>query len=137
MDIASAHVACSEISALHAQGGEQGAACSALLAARESLGLTRLESFPVQHCAHAFGIVMESSSGWKVAVSGDTRPCPAVAEAAQDATILIHEVTQHPNLLAATASRLVLPATASRDYAVVLSREYGMQGRLQWTGIQW
>ena len=74
------------------QGGEEDAARSALLAAQESLGLTRLESFPVQHCAHAFGIVLESSSGWKVAVSGDTRPCAAVANAAKDATLLIHEV---------------------------------------------
>lgn len=92
MDIASAHVVCPTFPALHAQGGEQGAACSALLAAQESLGLTRLESIPVQHCAHAFGVVLESCSGWKVAVSGDTRPCSAVAEAARDATVLIHEV---------------------------------------------
>lgn len=65
---------------------------SAVLAAKESLGLTRLESFPVQHCAHAYGIVLESCAGWKVAVSGDTRPCSAVVKAAKDATLLIHEV---------------------------------------------
>ena len=64
----------------------------AVRAAREALGLGRLESFPVQHCAHAYGCVLESAAGWKLALSGDTRPCPAVAEAARDATILIHEV---------------------------------------------
>ena len=79
------------------QGAEASAGRSAVLAAQDSLGLTRLESFPVQHCAHAFGIVLESQSGWKVALSGDTRPCPAVVEAAKDATLLIHEVrsTRH------------------------------------------
>ena len=74
------------------QGAGEGSPQAAVLAAREALGLTRLEAFPVQHCAHAYGIVLESSSGWKVAVSGDTRPCPAVVEAALNATVLIHEV---------------------------------------------
>ena len=69
-------------------GGPQ----AAVRAAQEALGLSRLESFPVQHCAHAYGCVLESAAGWKLALSGDTRPCPAVAEAARDATILIHEV---------------------------------------------
>ena len=65
---------------------------AAVQTAREALGLVRLESFPVQHCAHAYGCVLQSAAGWKLALSGDTRPCPAVAEAARDATILIHEV---------------------------------------------
>jgi len=84
-------------SMLPLQSADASAGRSAVLAAQDSLGLTRLESFPVQHCAHAFGIVLESQSGWKVAVSGDTRPCPAVVEAAKDATLLIHEVmsTRH------------------------------------------
>ena len=84
--------AASQSCMLHAQGGEGAIAASAVLAAQESLGLTRLESFPVQHCAHAYGIVLESCGGWKVAVSGDTRPCSAVVKAAKDATLLIHEV---------------------------------------------
>lgn len=74
------------------QGAGEGSPQAAVLAAREVLGLTRLDSFPVQHCAHAYGLVLESSSGWKMTVSGDTRPCPAVVEAALDATVLIHEV---------------------------------------------
>ena len=74
------------------QGAGKGSPQAAVLAAREVLGLTRLEAFPVQHCAHAYGLVLESSSGWKMTVSGDTRPCPAVVKAALDATVLIHEV---------------------------------------------
>lgn len=56
------------------------------------MGLNVLESFWVVHCAHAFGIMLRSLDGWKLALSGDTRPCDAVVEAARDATVLIHEV---------------------------------------------
>ena len=81
-----------QLADLHTQGADMGGPLAAVQAAREALGLGRLESFPVQHCAHAFGCMLESAAGWKLALSGDTRPCPAVAEAARDATILIHEV---------------------------------------------
>ena len=74
------------------QDAEAGSPRAAVLAARESLGLSQLESFHVQHCAHAYGVVLESRRGWKLALSGDTRPCPAVAAAAHEATVLIHEV---------------------------------------------
>lgn len=77
---------------MHPQGVDLAGPQAAVQTAREALGLVRLESFPVQHCAHAYGCVLESAAGWKLALSGDTRPCTAVAEAARDATILIHEV---------------------------------------------
>eukprot|EP00210_Caulerpa_lentillifera_P001052 g1015.t1 len=60
---------------------------------KECLNLTRVDSFPVDHCAQAYGIVLESQSGWKVVFSGDTRPCSSVIEASRDATLLIHEAT--------------------------------------------
>lgn len=56
-------------------------------------GLTRLESVPVVHCRFSYGVVLESSTGWKFVFSGDTRPCPQVAAAAKGATILVHEVS--------------------------------------------
>lgn len=65
-------------------------------------GLESLYSVPVRHCPEAFGVVLEAKDrvnriakvlpGWKLVYSGDTRPCPALIEAAKDATILIHEV---------------------------------------------
>ena len=77
----------------HVQEARQDAAVvDSIQAAMASLGLTRLESVPVIHCRHANGIVLESSAGWKVAFSGDTRPCPQMAAAAKDATLLVHEV---------------------------------------------
>ena len=63
-----------------------------IAAAKSALGLTRLESVPVVHCRNAYGIVLESAAGWKFAFSGDTRPCPQMAAAAKDSTILVHEV---------------------------------------------
>lgn len=59
---------------------------------KSALGLTQLESVPVVHCRNAYGIVLEGTAGWKFAFSGDTRPCPQMAAAAKDATILVHEV---------------------------------------------
>lgn len=37
-------------------------------------------------------MALTGEKGWSLVFSGDTRPCPAVATAAKDATILIHEV---------------------------------------------
>ena len=76
----------------------QASSASELEQVRSSAGLTRLESFRVDHCAQAFGVVLEGgrrpgTSGWKVAFSGDTRPCAAVVAAAQNADLLVHEVS--------------------------------------------
>lgn len=56
------------------------------------LGLKSLHSVLVVHCAHAYAAVLEGQAGWKVVFSGDTRPCEQLVAAAQDATLLIHEV---------------------------------------------
>lgn len=65
----------------------------ALEEARQKMGLKRLESIRVVHCAHSYGLLLESTSGWKVVFSGDTRPCEALIEASRGATLLIHEAT--------------------------------------------
>lgn len=68
-----------------------------------SLGLQSLESVPVVHCPQAYGVILQSASrhdakgvvrsGWKLAYSGDTRPCKKLLEACEGATVLIHEVS--------------------------------------------
>ena len=65
-----------------------------------ALGLRRMVSTPVVHCAHAFALTMESEAtcaetgeGWKLVYSGDTRPCQNVTNAARGATVLVHEAT--------------------------------------------
>ena len=75
-------------------------------ALRSSLGLGRLEAVPVNHCAHAYALVLEAQAkqgpdggaveGWKMVFSGDTGPCEGLVAAAKDATLLIHEVRTRP-----------------------------------------
>ena len=72
---------------------------AAVAAAAAALGLSRLVSVPVTHCAHSYGIVLEGATSpggadpWKIVYSGDTRPCDALTQAAAGATVLIHEAT--------------------------------------------
>ena len=54
-------------------------------------GGIRATPFPVDHIPGAVGWRIESD-GVSVVFSGDTRFCPRLAEAAQGATVLIHEV---------------------------------------------
>jgi len=102
-------------------------ALDALAAAKARLGLTQLEPFPVIHVSRSTGLQIAGSGGsggggsgssggsgggcggsgaaaaaapWKVVFSGDTRPCPAVVEAARGATLLIHEATFEDELAA-------------------------------------
>ena len=69
-----------------------------LKTAVSALGLRKLESFPVEHCANAYGLLLEAEAGWKLVFSGDTRPCSSVVRAAENATVLIHEVTHVSSL---------------------------------------
>lgn len=65
---------------------------AALNKVKSQLGLKTLQSVLVVHCAHAYAAVLEGEAGWKLVFSGDTRPCDQLVAAAQDATLLIHEV---------------------------------------------
>lgn len=83
-----------------AAGGEADATAGLLERAKTAMGVKRLESVRVEHCSHAFGLVLESSDfdhaaskGWKIVFSGDTRPCPQLTKAAENSTVLIHEAT--------------------------------------------
>ena len=73
---------------------------------RESgLGLTGLQSIPVEHCADAWGLVLSHRSGWSVCYSGDTRPCAALARAGRGATLLLHEATFADEMAADAAKK--------------------------------
>jgi ribonuclease Z len=64
----------------------------------------------------AFGYVFEAS-GRKLVLSGDTRPCPALVEAAAGADVLVHEVYAHRHdplsPVTGTRSARTLPAVES------------------------
>jgi ribonuclease Z len=48
----------------------------------------------VIHCPNSYGIVIcDKIKEWSVVYSGDTRPCRALAQAGQKATLAIHEAT--------------------------------------------
>ncbi|KAH7618880.1 putative tRNAse Z TRZ4, mitochondrial [Nannochloris sp. 'desiccata'] len=74
---------------------------AAIEEAKKSFGLSKLESVRVVHCAHSFGLVIESDDAvpFKIVFSGDTRPCDALVKAAKDATMLIHEATFDDSML--------------------------------------
>merc|ERR1712070_706243 len=57
------------------------------------LSLKSLRSVPVVHCSDAWGLVIDSGSGWRFVYSGDTRPSKALVAAGRNATLLVHEAT--------------------------------------------
>jgi ribonuclease Z len=63
------------------------------------LGGLAIDAFAVSHepVKNAFGFHCEAA-GRRLAVSGDTRRCPAVVEAAKGADLLLHEVFVHQDM---------------------------------------
>ncbi len=64
-----------------------------------TLGELRVEAFEVDHkpVRHAFGFVFRTPEA-RLVLSGDTRACAAVVEAARGADLLVHEVFVHREL---------------------------------------
>ena len=56
-------------------------------------GLT-LQTVPVRHIKHSYGIIVRRTAGWSIVYSGDTMPCEDLVQAGRNATLLIHEATQ-------------------------------------------
>jgi len=57
------------------------------------LSLERCWNIRVDHCAHAYGLILHSVHGWSLCYSGDCRPTPELARQAKQVTVLIHEAT--------------------------------------------
>jgi ribonuclease Z len=68
-------------------------------------GISTIRVQRVIHCPRSFGLVLHHSTGWSLAYSGDTRPCPAFSQAAQNVTVLIHEATFDDELAADAAAK--------------------------------
>ncbi len=71
-----------------------------------ALGELRAEAFEVDHrpVRHAFGFIFETPEA-RLVLSGDTRACAAVVEAARGADLLVHEVFVHRELPVAPGVR--------------------------------
>jgi ribonuclease BN (tRNA processing enzyme) len=86
-------------------GGAQAALPPVACAALGALGLTRLEAVAVEHCPGAHALLLTHAAGWRLAYSGDCRPSAALAQAAQGATLLVHEATYGEQHAAHAAAR--------------------------------
>ena len=58
-----------------------------------SLGLSRLEAVPVEHCPEASAVILAHKSGFSLCYSGDCRPSRRLATAARGVQVLVHEAT--------------------------------------------
>ena len=58
-----------------------------------SLGLSRLEAVPVEHCPEASAVILAGSGGFSLCYSGDCRPSRRLAAAARGVQVLVHEAT--------------------------------------------
>ena len=58
-----------------------------------SLGLSRLEAVPVEHCPEASAVILAHPSGFSLCYSGDCRPSRRLAAAARGVQVLVHEAT--------------------------------------------
>ena len=81
-------------------------------------GLAGWRSVPVEHCSDAHGLVLRVAAGWSLVFSGDTRPCAALASAGRGATLLVHEATFEPALLAQVWRES--PLLSAQRHAVML-----------------
>ena len=59
-----------------------------------------------EHCADAWGLALAHRAGWSLVYSGDTRPCARLQAAGRGCTLLIHEATFEPGLIAQVAHAL-------------------------------
>ncbi|XP_024533168.1 tRNAse Z TRZ4, mitochondrial isoform X2 [Selaginella moellendorffii] len=114
----------------HLRNGLDEAGRSKLQDTLQALGLSSLVSVPVIHCPHAFGVVLEaqnkadtSKAGWKLAYSGDTRPCKAFIEASYGATVFIHEATFEDGMSEEAVSKMH-SSTHEAIQAGALARAY-------------
>ena len=93
-------------------------------------GAMRLRAVEVDHkpVRHAYGYVFETDEA-KLVISGDTRPCDALTEAARGADLLLHEVFVHREMqpiegrrTAETIERVASYHTLSSDVGKVAAR---------------
>ncbi|MDH3230612.1 MAG: MBL fold metallo-hydrolase [Alphaproteobacteria bacterium] len=94
------------------------------------LGAMKVHTVEVDHkpIRHAYGFVFEAGDA-KLAISGDTRPCDALVEAARGADLLLHEVFAHREMpviegvrTAETVENVAAYHTLSSDVGKVAAR---------------
>ncbi len=82
-------------------------------------GFWQFQSIPVQHCQHAYGVVMVRGTGnqqWSLVYSGDCRPSKQLIQAGHGCTLLIHEATFEGALQDDVSSTQDTPAPHTHTY---------------------
>lgn len=97
---------------------------------RLAFGHMRVTTVAVEHqpVRHAYGFIFETEEA-TLAISGDTRPCEALIEAARDVDLLLHEVFVHREMpiqpgvrTAETVAAVASYHTLSSDVGKVAAR---------------
>lgn len=86
-------LSCSLFDVDHPSADEMSTSLSAAMTTLQALGVSSLRCCKVDHCAEAYAVRLDMSSGLSVVYSGDTRPCERLVRLASAATVLIHEAT--------------------------------------------
>lgn len=103
--------------------------------ARVTVGDLEIEAVPVDHrpVEPAYGFVFRTG-GMTAALSGDTRPCPALIEAARGCDLLVHEVFAHAAMPAVSGIRDPATIAAVASYHT-LSTAVGEVARAAQAGL--
>jgi ribonuclease Z len=98
-------------------------------------GALRLRAVEVDHkpVRHAYGFVFESDQA-RLVISGDTRPCDALTEAAQGADLLLHEVFVHHEMKPAEGVRTAETIEQVASYHTLSSDVGKVAAR---AGVKW
>lgn len=88
--------------------------------------LEKFETCSVQHCKGAFACCITHRSGWKLAFSGDTMPCDALAHMGKNATLLIHEATLEDGLEAEAVEKRHSTTSQAIGIGVKMNAEFIM-----------
>lgn len=102
------------------------------------IGEMRITVVEVDHkpVPHAYGFIFETGKagagkkrgGHKVAISGDTRRCPALIKAARNADLLIHEVFVHADMPVIEGRRSEKTVSNVASYHTLSSEVGGIAG---------
>ncbi|KAI9208712.1 beta-lactamase-like protein [Polychytrium aggregatum] len=88
-----------------------------------AMSLKSINTVGVHHCPSAYAITLEHQSGDKIVFSGDCRPSADLAEAGQNATVVIHEATFEDDKREEAVARKHCTTTEAIEVAIEMNAE--------------
>lgn len=74
-------------------------------AVKETMGLSKIIAFEVDHCPQSYGCCLVTTEHEKIIYSGDTLPCQNLVNYAMECKVFIHEATFDDSLEADAAAK--------------------------------